>query len=118
MGEVLTPGQIEVHDERISIFDALGAAGDLTIYGDRRHVNVIRENNGKKSLQQLDLTQSSIFTSPYYYLQQNDVVYVEPNKTRKKDSRIGSNDNFALSVYSISLTTISLLVTLYNVFLK
>ncbi|KAA6302316.1 MAG: hypothetical protein EZS26_001429 [Candidatus Ordinivivax streblomastigis] len=118
LGEVARVGQIEVHDERISIFDALGAAGDLTIYGDRRHVNVIRENNGKKSLQQLDLTQSSIFTSPYYYLQQNDVVYVEPNKTRKKDSRISSNDNFVLSVYSISLSTISLLVTLYNVFLK
>ena len=69
-------------NERISILDAIGLAGDLTLYGERTNVLLIRDKNGKKEYQRLDLTSSEIFTSPYYYLQQNDIIYVEPNKAR------------------------------------
>lgn len=81
MGEVSRPGKIEFTGERISILDALSAAGDLTASGKRTNIKVYREENGKRSVYEIDLTNSeSVFNSPCFYLQQNDVVYVEPNK--------------------------------------
>ncbi|MDR1682454.1 MAG: polysaccharide export protein [Candidatus Symbiothrix sp.] len=112
LGEVLKPGQVDVSDGRLTILDAIGAAQDMTIYGDRTNVLVVREQNGHKEIYRLDLTKASIIDSPYYYLQQNDVVYVEPNKTRKRESRFGSGENYTATILTVSFSAISVLVTL------
>jgi polysaccharide export outer membrane protein len=111
LGEVLKPGPVEVKDGRVSILDALGAAGDMTIYGDRRNVLLIRDTNGRLEHHKLDLTTSDVFNSPYYYLQQNDVVYVTPNDTRKFDSHFGQADSYRMSVISLVLSTLSVLTS-------
>jgi polysaccharide export outer membrane protein len=82
IGEVAHPSTFVVPSEKVSILDAIGMAGDLTIYGRRENVMVIRENNGKKELYRLNLNNSDLFKSPYFYLKQNDVVYVEPNRSK------------------------------------
>ncbi|MDR1370747.1 MAG: polysaccharide biosynthesis/export family protein [Dysgonamonadaceae bacterium] len=98
MGEVRNPGPIVVENSRISILDAIGAAGDLTIFGNRKNVKLIRDNNGKLETVYLDLTSSKdLFSSGYFYLQQNDVIYVDPNDTRKKDSKYGQSRAYSLS---------------------
>ena len=108
LGEVFKPGTVEVPDGRVSIFDALGAVGDLTIHGDRRNVLLIRDN---KSIYKFDLTSTDIFNSPYYYLQQNDVIYVEPDDVRKMESQFGVGDNYRLSIVSMSLSTLSVIAS-------
>ena len=80
MGEVGRPGSFTISGDRITLLEALSMAGDLTIYGRRDRVGVIRENNGKRTILFHDLRSADIFNSPCYYLQQNDIVYVEPNK--------------------------------------
>jgi polysaccharide export outer membrane protein len=82
IGEVTHPSTFTVPNEKVSVLDALGMAGDLTIYGRRDNVLIIREDNGKKELFRLNLNSSDLFKSPYFYLKQNDVVYVEPNKSK------------------------------------
>jgi polysaccharide export outer membrane protein len=82
MGEVGRPATFILPNQKVSILDALGMAGDLTIYGRRDNVLLIRENNGVKELHRLNLNNSDIITSPYFYLRQNDVIYVEPNKQK------------------------------------
>ena len=82
LGEVARPTVITVPSERISLLKALGLAGDLTIYGQRENVLLIREENGKKITRKIDLTSPEFFKSPYYYLEPNDVVYVAPNKNK------------------------------------
>ncbi len=82
LGEVARPTVITVPSEKISLLKALGLAGDLTIYGKRDNVLLIREENGKKITRHVDLNSSDFFNSPYYYLQPNDVIYVQPNSTK------------------------------------
>lgn len=82
IGEVAHPTVITVPSEKISLLKAIGLAGDLTIYGKRENVLLIREENGKKKTRHIDLNSSNFFNSPYYYLQPNDVIYVEPNKAK------------------------------------
>ncbi|HXS54583.1 MAG TPA: polysaccharide biosynthesis/export family protein [Hanamia sp.] len=82
IGEVAHPTVITVPSEKISLIKAIGLAGDLTIYGKRDNVLLIREENGQKITRHIDLNSSDFFNSPYYYLQPNDVIYVEPNKTK------------------------------------
>ncbi|MEO6455415.1 MAG: polysaccharide biosynthesis/export family protein [Ginsengibacter sp.] len=82
LGEVLHPAVVSAPSEKISLLEALGLAGDLTIYGKRDNVLLIREVNGKKQIRRIDLTSKTFFLSPYYYLQPNDVLYVEPNTTK------------------------------------
>ena len=82
LGEVAKPTVITVPSEKISMLKAIGLAGDLTIYGKRKNVLLIREENGKKMTRHIDLNSSNFFNSPYYYLQPNDVIYVEPNKNK------------------------------------
>lgn len=82
LGEVARPTVIPVPNEKISLLKALGLAGDLTIYGKRDNVLLIREENGKKITRHIDLTSKNFFNSPYYYLEPNDVVYVQPNATK------------------------------------
>jgi polysaccharide biosynthesis/export protein len=81
-GEVLKPGTFQVFSERITILEALSEAGDITAYSNREHVMVIREKDGVREYGEINLKDSKFFTSPYYYLQQNDVVYVEPSKAK------------------------------------
>jgi polysaccharide biosynthesis/export protein len=82
LGEVNHPTVVTVPNEKISLLEALGLAGDLTIYGRRENVMVIREEKDQKIIKRLNLNSDEIFTSPYYYLQSNDIVYVEPNKAK------------------------------------
>jgi polysaccharide biosynthesis/export protein len=80
LGEVARPSVYNIPDAMISLPEALGMAGDLTVFGKRKNILIIRENDGKRTFARVDLTQRDIFNSPYYYLQPNDVVYVEPSK--------------------------------------
>lgn len=83
LGEVKNPSVLTIPDEKISIFEALGLAGDITVYGNRKNVSIIREGEyGVKTLYRIDLTTNEIFTSPYYYLRPNDVIYIEANKAK------------------------------------
>jgi len=82
LGEVNHPTVVAVPNEKISLLEAIGLAGDLTIYGKRQNVMIIREEKEQKIIKRVDLNSAEIFTSPYYYLQSNDIVYVEPNKTK------------------------------------
>lgn len=82
IGEVQRPSVVSIPNEKISLLEAIGLAGDLTIYGKRENVLVIREENGNKIIKRLDLNSSELLSSPYYYLKSNDIIYVEPNKTR------------------------------------
>ncbi len=91
IGEVAKPGYYAISNDKTTILDALGQAGDLTIYGKRDRVLVIREENGKRSTYQIDLRSKDLFDSPAYYLQQNDVIYVEPNRTRSGQSTVNEN---------------------------
>lgn len=111
VGEVARPGMFNASDGRITILEALSMAGDLTIYGKRDNVKVIREENGKRTVATLDLRSKRIFTSPYYYLQQNDVVYVEPNKAKAGQSEINQNRTWGTFASIISvLVSLSVLV--------
>ena len=107
LGEVRNPGTFSLGDDKITILEALGRAGDMTIYGRRDNVLVTREQNGIVHHYRIDLRSNNIFHSPAFYLQQNDVVYVEPNKAWA--ARSGINENRSVSV-AISLA--SLLTTL------
>ncbi|MBU7577779.1 MAG: polysaccharide biosynthesis/export family protein, partial [Flavihumibacter sp.] len=82
LGEVMKPGMIEMPDQKISILDAIGLAGDLTQFGRRDNVLVVREVDGKKVTGRINIGNASLYQSPYYYLQQNDLVYIEPNRNK------------------------------------
>lgn len=82
MGEVLRPSLFTIPNEQITLLEALSLSGDVTIYGRRENVLIIREENGKRTFGRVDLTRRALFASPYYYLHPNDVVYVEPGKAR------------------------------------
>lgn len=112
LGEVNEPGTKTVASERLTVLEAIGAAGDLTIHGERNNVLVIRDVNGKKEFQRLDLTSSDLFASPYYYLQQNDVVYVEPNKARKGNSKYSQSAQFNISLASTIVSAVSVIASL------
>lgn len=115
-GEVNRPGSFNISGERITLLEALSMAGDLTIYGRRDRVVVIREAKGQRTMLYHDLTRTDIFNSPFYYLQQNDIVYVEPNNSRAQQSRINQNNSASvwLSVVSLLITTTSMIITLSN----
>jgi polysaccharide export outer membrane protein len=119
LGEVLHPGQTNISDEKISILDAIGLAGDLTIYGNRKNVLLIRENQGIKEFVRFDLTKAETFSSPYYYLQQNDIIVVEPNEVRKSDSTYSASKSYELSTVSVIISSLSVLSTvailIYNI---
>lgn len=111
IGEVARPGSFTIAGDRITLLEALSMAGDLTIYGRRDRVGVIRESNEKRTILFHDLRSVDIFDSPCYYLQQNDIVYVEPNKTKSAQSGINQNNTIGVWVSVISLlTTIAVLI--------
>ena len=113
IGEVARPGTFNVSREKITVLEALAQAGDLTIYGQRENVQLIREDStGMKSIHVFDLTDANIINSPYFYLQQNDVIYVTPNKVKAQNSSVGSMTTLWFSATSILISLTSLL---YNI---
>jgi polysaccharide export outer membrane protein len=112
LGEVGKPTVITVPSEKISLVKALGLAGDLTIYGKRTNLLLIREEEGKRITRHINLNATDFITSPYYYLQPNDVVYVEPNKA--KIASAGRSQQ----LIPIVLTSLSLMVILLDRLIK
>jgi polysaccharide export outer membrane protein len=110
LGEVNNPGSFKIESERVTLLEALSQAGDLTIYGKRNNILVIREINGKKEYNRVDITQAEFVNSPFYYLVQNDVIVVEPNKTKINSSVVGPNLTVTISALSL-LTTVLLILT-------
>ena len=108
LGQVKAPGTYLVPNERITIVEAIGLAGDLEIHGKRKNVMLIREQNGKRMFVNIDLTNKELFSSPYFFLSQNDVIYVEPNKVQVNASAVGANTGVIISVTSIILSLISI----------
>ena len=108
-GDVMRPGTFTIPNERISIFDALGLAGDLSISARRDNVLVIREEEDTKKQYRIDLTSKSIFTSPAYYLQQNDVVYVEPNNAKMQDAAYTRSTGLFISLASVLISLITVI---------
>lgn len=108
-GEVNLPGTYPVASERVTLIEALSMAKDLTIYGRRDNILVIREVGGVKSYNRVDITKADFINSPFYYLAQNDVVYVEPNKTKINSSAVGPNTSVIISAISI-LVSLSVLI--------
>jgi polysaccharide export outer membrane protein len=99
LGEVKAPGKFTIHNDQVTLLEALSMAGDLTIYGKRDGIYVIREEKGKRIVYKTDIRDKSLFTSPVYYLKQNDVVYVEPNAVRAGQSTINDNNVKSVSLW-------------------
>lgn len=112
LGEVLKPGPVRVTRNRYSILDALADAGDMTPYGLRDQVLLIRDNNGVQERVQLDLTSSDVLTSPYFYLQPNDYIYIKPNKIREANARYNTESGQRLQVVSTVVSAASVIASL------
>ena len=109
IGEVARPGNYQLQSERITLLEALSMAGDLTIYGKRDNILIIREVEGKKSFNRVDITSADFINSPYYYLTQNDQIVVEPNKARMNASVVGPNITLFISALSV-LVSLSIIL--------
>jgi polysaccharide export outer membrane protein len=107
LGEVLRPGAYVINGEKATILDALGQAGDMTIFGIRKNVVLSRLENGQQKMVRFDLNSTDIFDSPYFYLRQGDIVYVQPSK-----GKAAANDGAMLRTYTIISSTLSLLVVI------
>ena len=113
LGEVARPGTFTVSNEKVNVLEALAMAGDMTVYGVRTNVKLIREDaEGKREIVQLDLTKSDLILSPYFYLRQNDILYVTPNQTKAKNSDIGTTTTTWISATSIMVSIASLIVNI------
>ncbi|TJY33440.1 polysaccharide biosynthesis/export family protein [Pontimicrobium aquaticum] len=110
LGEVKNPGSYTIQDEKISISEALGLAGDLTIYGKRDNVLLIREVDGQKKYSKIDLTSVNVLNSANYYLTQNDVLYVEPNNARVRASSYNQNNGVIISAVGTLATIVAILI--------
>lgn len=107
LGEVNRPGTFTIESDRVTVLEALGMAGDMTIYGQRKNVLIIREQDGQKQEFRLDLTNRESLNSMAYYLTQNDVVYVEPNGARIQNSKYSQTTSIFVSVIGLIITVIS-----------
>ena len=115
LGEVNNPGKFQSSNERLTIFEGLAMAGDMTIYGKRENIKVLREDSdGNKKYFTLNLNDKNIIHSPAYFLEQNDVVYVEPNQSRANSSKYGAAESFRISSLSVIVSLISMAVTIYS----
>ena len=115
LGEVLRPGQYQFPSEKVSLLDALAMAGDLTIYGRRANVLLKRENaDGSNFFVRLNLQDKNLALSPYFYMQQNDVIYVEPNRARGNSSSIGSTESMSISIVGTLISVSTLLITIFR----
>ena len=115
LGEVARPGTFTISNEKVNLLEALAMAGDMTVWGLRDNVKLIREDaNGKQEIHTLDLNKTETILSPYYWLQQNDVVYVTPNKAKARNSDIGNSTSLWFSATSILVSLANLLVTIFK----
>lgn len=115
IGEVTRPGTFTISNEKVNLLEALAMAGDMTVYGLRDNVKLIREDaNGKQQIVTLDLNKAETILSPYYWLQQNDIVYVTPNKAKARNSDVGNSTSLWFSATSILVSIVSLLVNILN----
>jgi len=110
LGEVSRPGEIKLVTERITLPEAISMAGDMTTYGRRDNVLIIREVEGKKTYTYVDMTKADFLNSPFYYLTQNDLVVVEPNKAKINGSRLGPNIGIIFSSVSLLLAVVALII--------
>ena len=110
-GAVKSPGVVPVTNEKMSIMEAIASAGDLTIFGKRDNVLLIRENpDGQKEIHRLNLNDANLINSPYYYVQQNDYIYVEPNKVEANNAYVSATTSLWMSFLSVGLSLTSLLI--------
>lgn len=108
LGDVKNPGTFKIPNERFTILEAIGLAGDLQLTGNRKNILVLRDINGVKTSYRIDLTKNDIFTSPVYYLEQNDVVYVEPNFVKRSEATIWrASGPIFISLASLLVTTLT-----------
>ena len=115
IGEVVRPGTFTISDEKVNLLEALAMAGDMTVWGVRDNVKLIREGaDGKQKIVTLDLNKAETILSPYYWLQQNDIVYVTPNKAKARNSDIGNSTSLWFSATSILVSLASLLITIFK----
>lgn len=112
IGEVNQPGSIEVAGERFTLLDAISRAGDLTPYGQRENVLLVRQENGVNKYYHLNLNDSKVLSSPLYYLKQNDVIIVEPNDVRKANAKYNQDNAYKLSVISTIVSAASVVASL------
>lgn len=112
IGDVEKPHTVNVKSQRCTILDALAEAGDLTPYGRRQNVLLIREENGERSYHRLNLNDAAVLESPYYYLKQNDIIYVEPNSIRQDNSKYNTNNAYKISVISTIVSASSVVASL------
>lgn len=113
LGEVNRPGVCDIKNERVNIFEAIAIAGDLTIYGKRENILLVRENiNGTRESIRIDLRDAHLIDSPYFYLQQNDILYVQPNDSKSRSSLFNSAESLGLSVIGTLISVTSLIVNL------
>lgn len=109
MGEVTRPGTFNIPDERVTLLEALGKAGDLTIYGKRTDIILLREENGVKTHTIIDITKSDFLNSPFYFLKQNDVIYVQPNNAQVNSAAYNRNSSVYISIASVLISLIVLI---------
>ncbi len=115
LGEVNRPGQYQFSSEKVNLLDALAMAGDLTIFGKRNNVLLKRQNaDGSNEFVRIDLQDKDLALSPYFYMQQNDVIYIEPNKARGNSSSIGSTENMTISIVGTLISVATLLITVFK----
>lgn len=112
IGEVKQPGRQEVSRQRYTLLDALAAAGDMTEYGERSNVLLIRDEDGTTVYHRFNLNDSKTLESPYFMLRQNDVIYVEPNSIRKDNAKYNQNNSFKISVISTIVSACSVVASL------
>lgn len=112
LGEVNNPGVCSIDNEKVSIFEAIALAGDLTIFGKRDNVLLIRENNGKRETVRIDLRDKRLINSPYFYLQQNDILYIQPNDPKSRSSALSTAETISISIIGTLISLTSLLVNL------
>ena len=112
LGEVKKPGQYTNPSDKITVLQALGLAGDMTDYGNRTNVKLIREEEGISKTYTIDFTDKNITSSPYYYMQQNDVLYVEPDMIKKKSANIDPNRGLVFQIGGVALGVASILISI------
>lgn len=112
LGEVHKPGVCSIDNEKVSIFEAIALAGDLTIFGKRENVLLIRENDGKRETVRIDLRDKRLINSPYFYLQQNDILYIQPNDPKSRSSALSTAETISISIVGTLISLTSLLVNL------
>jgi polysaccharide export outer membrane protein len=110
LGEVNKPGEYLIPDGKTTLLGALGLAGDLTIYGKRDNILVVREQDGVRTQAYINLTDANFINSPYYHLKQNDVVYVTPNNAKKNSASFGPQTTIYISIASIIVTILALVL--------